>query len=299
MWAVLGLVSTDVLTVAVKGVTDGAHVEPTHEITIEADDNGGAGVSKIELLVDDLEVHQSKGRKLTYTWKTSALSTGRHTLDAVATNARGQISRRRFEVYAGDVFFTQLGTRFEQDATRVTTRGIAPATARGTLRLRVYSSNSTNGTPTKDKVVYETSRPAENGALEFLWSGKDGQGKSQPGGRYFAEIAFVDAQSGVRQTEETLFMHADAEVAKRDFAEVAGRLELSRDGSGAANAEVELVDDSGRIVQSVQSNEAGQYRFKNVDKGKYKVRFKKSGFAPKEAEVKAEAGAVAPASAAF
>ena len=37
-----------------------------------------------------------------------------HLIDLVATNAKGQISRRRFEVYAGDVFLTDVGARFDE-----------------------------------------------------------------------------------------------------------------------------------------------------------------------------------------
>jgi hypothetical protein len=46
---------------------------------------------------------------------------------------------------------------------------------------------------------------------------------------------------------------------------------------------VELVDEKGRVVQATRSNEAGQYRFKSVDKGQYKVRVRKEGF--KDAEL--------------
>jgi squalene-hopene/tetraprenyl-beta-curcumene cyclase len=44
------------------------------------------------------------------------------------------------------------------------------------------------------------------------------------------------------------------------------------------------------------SNAQGQYRFKSVDSGKYKVRVKKDGFRAAEAPVEAKAGA-APAAA--
>ena len=44
MWAVLGLVSMDVMTVAVKGLTDGAHVTDAMTIDVDARDNGTAPV---------------------------------------------------------------------------------------------------------------------------------------------------------------------------------------------------------------------------------------------------------------
>lgn len=296
MWAVLGLVSTDVLSVAVKGVQDGEHVAAVHEVVITADDNKGAGVAKVELFIDDVKVGAAKGGQLVHVWKTAGLKDGRHTVDAVATNAKGQVSRRRLEVYAGDVFFSQLGTRFGPEGTQVNMRGIGPKDAKGSLRLRVFSTSLKDGTPVADKGVFETSMPLAPGALAFTWAGKDQKGKALANGRYFAEVAFIDAAGKERQKDQTLFNHDDPEAARRQFAEVAGKLDLSRDGSGAANAMVDLVDDRGRVVQSVQSNEAGQYRFKNVDKGAYKVRARKDGFAAKEAEVQAAPGAVAPAS---
>lgn len=90
-------------------------------------------------------------------------------------------------------------------------------------------------------------------------------------------------------------MHDTPEAQSARYAEVQGKLDLSRDGSGAANAEVDLVDERGNVVQSVRSNAAGQYRFKSLDSGKYKVRVRKDGFAAQEASVDAKAGAPAAA----
>ncbi|MFZ5469672.1 MAG: carboxypeptidase regulatory-like domain-containing protein [Myxococcota bacterium] len=291
MWAVLGLVSTDVLTVAMKGVSDGEHVAKVHEIVIEADDNKGSGVAKTELFIDDLEVKEAKGGKLSFTWNTAGLKDGLHTLDAVATNHKGQTSRRRFEVYAGDVFFTQLGTQFTPEGTQVTLRGVAPKDTQGELKLRVLGAGMKDGSPVPDKVVYEASAPAAMGAVAFT--------VKVPNGRYFAQVAFVDEKGATRQTEQTLFNHDNPEKARAQFAEVAGKLELSPGGPVSQAAVVELLDNRGRVVQSVRSNEAGNYRFKNVDKGDYKVRVRKEGFRNLETEVKTEAGKVAPASMAW
>jgi Carboxypeptidase regulatory-like domain/Bacterial Ig domain/Prenyltransferase and squalene oxidase repeat len=296
MWAVMGLVSTDVLTVAVKGIADGEHVGGVHEIVITADDNKGTGVAKVEVFIDDVLAGTIKGKQLVHVWKTGDLKTGRHTVDAVATNAKGQVSRRRLEVYAGDIYFSQLGTRFGDEGTQVNMRGIGPKDARGNLKLTVFSTAMKGGSASKDKSVFETTLPLTTGAMSFTWSGKDAKGKMQPAGRYFAQVEFIDAAGKQRQADQTLFSHEDPEETRKKYAEVAGKLDLARDGSGAANAMVDLVDGNGRIVQSVQSNEAGQYRFKSVDKGAYKVRVRKDGFKAEEAEVKAEPGAVAPAS---
>jgi squalene-hopene/tetraprenyl-beta-curcumene cyclase len=294
MWAVLGLVSTDVLSVAVKGIQDGAHVDAVHELTVDAEDNQKGTVAKVELFVDDVLVKTVKAKTLKHTLKTEGLKDGLHTLDVVATNAKGQVSRRRLQVYAGNVFFLGLGTRFTDEGTQVAVRGIA-APDKGQLELKVFKVEMKNGAPVPGAQVQTSKLTAALGPLAFMFNSKDKSGQAMPTGRYFAEVAYLDAKGAALQKESTLFTHDTPEAQKQRFAEVAGKLELKRDGMIAANAEVELVDDSGNVVQRTVSNEAGQYRFKSVDQGKYKVRFRKDGFERNEVEVKAAAGMVAPA----
>ena len=67
-----------------------------------------------------------------------------------------------------------------------------------------------------------------------------------------------------------------------------------RSGAGiSANTTVELVDKDGRVVQTVKSTAQGNYRFKTVAAGSYRVRAKKEGWAAQEAAVEA-APAAAP-----
>ncbi len=98
------------------------------------------------------------------------------------------------------------------------------------------------------------------------------------------------------QAESALFFHDSEAMQRKQFAEVAGSLGLAGGDGVARNSTVELVDDKGRIVQSVQSTEQGNYRFKNVSAGNYHVRAKKAGWASQEAEVRA-APSAAPAKA--
>ncbi len=289
MWAVLGLVSVDVLSLAVSGVTDGEHVLPKMEVSVEAKDNSGAQVKETQVLVDDLPLKKSENGTLKFVWETQGLSTGKHTFDVVAKNAKGQLSRRRFEVFAGDLYLTQLGTAFTNEGTQVTLRNIAPDGLAGQVRLSVFKDDG------KD-AVYTSTQPSRHGATAFMFGGKGKDGKPLAPGRYKAELAFLDDKGAVRQREETLFVHDTLEAQQARYAEVAGKLDLARDGSGAANAQVELVDEQGKVVQRVLSNEAGNYRFKSVDSGKYKVRVRKDGFKAEEAAVDAKAGA-APAAA--
>lgn len=83
------------------------------------------------MLVDDLSTKKTTGAELGFTWNTKELKTGKHTVDVVATNAKGQRSRRRFEVYAADLFLLELGSRFTNEGTQVTLRNIAPEATKG------------------------------------------------------------------------------------------------------------------------------------------------------------------------
>ena len=66
--------------------------------------------------------------------------------------------------------------------------------------------------------------------------------------------------------------------------------------AGSANTLVELVDNAGRVVQSTHTTDQGNYRFKTVNRGKYRVRVRKDGFDELGTSVEA-APAAAPAKA--
>ncbi len=298
MWAVLGLVTVDVMSVAVKGVVDGQHVAEAMTIDVEARDNQGGGVGKVALFLDDQPLDGACGPKLTKSWDTKGLTEGKHLLDVVATNARGQESRRRFELYAGNVYLTNLGARFDEtrNVSEVTVRSLAasPETA-GTVELDVFQVGEKDA---RGKKVFGASQKGAPGAMAFTWDGKGQDGKAQPKGRYLAEVTMKDQKGQVVQKEQTLFFQ-DTEKAQREkFAEVEGNLALAGGAGTSANTLVELVDGEGKVVQQVRSTEQGNYRFKSVEAGKYKVRVKKDGWAAQEASINT-APAAAPSKADF
>jgi len=296
MWAVLGLVSMDVMSVAVKGLADGSHVAEKMTVDIEARANGTAPVDRVELLVDDLSLARQCGASLRHVWSTASLSQGKHVVDVVATNVKGQVSRRRFEVYAGDTYLTEVGTRFDErrQASEVTFRNLLEGA--GKVQLDVMAVNPKDGTD--GKKVFTSEQAIAPGAMAFTWNGVGADGKPQPRARYAALLMLKDASGKVLQKERALFFH-DAETAQRgQFGEIEGQLGMTG-GSGAgtsANTRVDLVNEQGQVVQSVRSTAQGNYRFKNVDGGKYKVRVSKEGFAAEEASVTAAPNA-APAKA--
>jgi squalene-hopene/tetraprenyl-beta-curcumene cyclase len=296
MWAVLGLVTVDVASITVSGLVDGQHVSDTMAIQVEATDNQSGGIARLELLVDDLPVDAACGGKLAYGWKTAGLKDGKHVLDVVATNAKGQQSRRRFEVFAGNVFMTQVSATFDEAAqkTLVTLRNIAAPNSGGTLELEVWEAGEGSDPAPKAK-VYSLSRKPEPGAVELAWDGKGSDGKARPRGRYVARLAWRDAAGKVLQTESVLFLHDSEEMQRQRYAEVEGQLALGAGRGQSANTTVELVDEDGRVVQSTVTTEQGNYRFKNVDKGKYRVRAKKDGF--RDLEQSVDAAPAAPAKA--
>jgi hypothetical protein len=286
LWAVLGLVSVDVVSVAVTGIQDGEHVAAKQTVQVEARDNEGKGIQKVELIIDDRPVHSAQGGKLTYAWDTAGLKDGKHTVDVVATNAKGQSSRRRLEVYAGNVFLTSLGTRFVGAETELSARNIAPKERKGRVQLSVKASELKDGQPQAGAEVFSATQPSAQGPVTFTFSGKGKDGKALGTGRYFAEFSFVDEKGAVLQKEQLLFTYDTPENQYAKYGEVGGGLSLAN-GHDAANAQVELVDEKGRVVQRTTSNEAGQFRFKSVDKGNYKVRVRKEGFKDQEAPVSA------------
>jgi len=269
--------------VAVKGLVDGAHVVQAMAIEVEARANGGAAVDRVELLVDDLPLARRCGATLQHAWSTGALSEGKHVVDVVATNVKGQVSRRRYEVYAGNTWLTEVGTRFDdrRQVSEVAFRNLLEGS--GKVELDVFAVSPKDGTP--GKKVFTMEQKGVPGAMAFTWNGVGSDGKPQPRARYAAELVLKDPAGKVLQRERALFFH-DAETAQRDqYGEVEGQLTMTGGAGISANTRVDLLDERGRVVQSVRSTEQGNYRFKNVDGGKYKVRVQKDGFAAQEASV--------------
>jgi squalene-hopene/tetraprenyl-beta-curcumene cyclase len=298
MWAVLGLVSTDVMSVMVSGLADGQHVGDSMAIAVDARDHrSGGGVRKLEIFVDDLPVESACAAKLAWSWKTAGLREGKHVVDVVATNTRGEESRRRFEVFAGNVFITEVGARFDEarHVTEITARNIAPtAGAAGKVELAIWSVAGADNK--RADRVFASEQKSAPGAMAWTWDGHGSDRKPRPRGRYVAELTLRDARGQTIQKESTLFFHDSELEQKKQFGEIEGNLAL-RGGAGiAANTIVELVDKDGRVVQTVRSTAQGNYRFKSVAAGSYRVCAKKDGWKTQEAAVEA-APASAPAKA--
>jgi hypothetical protein len=280
MWGVLGLVSIDVVSVSVAGLEDGQHLEGAREVRATAADNAGGGVKAVEALLDDVPIEGSCGGSLALRLDPSGLSAGMHLLDLVAHNAAGQKSRRRIAFYTGPATLTQIGTRFDDGGTLVSMRNIGAAP--GTVELRIFSRDGAARGPE----IFREARPAAQGPMSFFWKG-------EKKGMYVAEIALKDARGGVAQKEEVAFFHDTPEAQRASFGEIEGQLAMDG-GELSANTRVDLVDKDGNVVQSAVTTGAGQYRFKNVDAGKYRVRVAKKGFRAAEAPVQA-APSAAPA----
>ena len=279
MWGVLGLVSVDVLSVASTDLQDGQHVTEHQRIGLEAHSNDpAAGVTKVELLVDDVIVKSACDAKLAYVWDTASAEPGKHVIDLLATNAKGQTSRRRLEVYAGAIYMTQLGTRSSEQGTEVSLRDIAASGDKSTVEMQIVSADGTH-------VIATIAKPSQPGAMSLAWDGATASGTRAPEGKYVARLAFKTGGE-VIQTEELPFVRGSEAAQRANYGEVQGQLALP-DGAAAVNAPVELVDDDGNVVQKARTTASGQYRFKGVDAGKYKLRVMKKGFAKVEAPVSA------------
>ena len=288
MWGVLGLVSLDVLSLEVTGLKQGIHVEGDHMLGVEAWDNSGSKVVKIEFLVDDILTHASCGDNMTYTWPTKGLEEGKHVVDVRAINDRQEVSTRRFEVYAGNIFLTQLGSSFSDGGTMISLRNIAPDSKKNTVKLDIFSSKESKGRVVAAKKLRSMDSKGSEGAMTFFWDGKDAKGKDMKAGeKYVARLSFQDAKGKTLQTEELTFVHDTYEAQRAQYSEVAGQLSFGADKmSGVANTVVELVDEEGNVVEQTRSTASGNYRFRNVKKKKkYKVRVRKKGFKAQEKEL--------------
>jgi squalene-hopene/tetraprenyl-beta-curcumene cyclase len=297
MWAVLGLVSMDRISIDVAGLDDGTRLERKTPITASAADNGDSKVTGLEVYLDDVKVHAAKGSTLSYTLDPSGLADGMHLVDVVAKNAAGKESRRRFSFFAGDAWLTELGTRFDGGATHVGLRSLASDGQKGKVVVRVFESKEKDGAPVKGREVAVLEKAVAPGALSFAWDGKSKDGKAMQGSRFYAEVAYVDDSGKVRDSEEVLFTHDTLENQRARFGDVTGKLGLAGGGL-SSNTVVELVDKRGNVVQRTTSTRSGEYRFQNVDEGEYQVRVKKKGFKDRFADIEAKPAAEAEAPAA-
>ena len=157
MWAVLGLVSTDVLTINLAGLRRGQHVSGVNTLSINAKDNGGSGVLKVEIAVDDLPVAGSCSDKVDFAWNTEDLDDGIHTLAVKATNKAGQASTRRWIVYAGNTFLTNVGTKFDGDGTKISYRDIAPDSMKRKVE-QIHGQKGCRATEHRDAVCTRHTR---------------------------------------------------------------------------------------------------------------------------------------------
>jgi hypothetical protein len=286
MWAVFGLVSVDVMSLSMEGVRDGEHAGGSPVVQARAVDNNGAAVRQVELLLDDNPVGRACGAALSQSVALGDLSPGVHTLDVVATNERGQQARRRIELYTGQYYLATPGTRWSEGHTVFSLRNVAPRELAGTVRVRVRTPEG--------REVWRHDEPAAQGPVRVTWDGHPTQGEAAPAGRYVATLSYVDRGGRSLQEIELPFVHDTVEAQQANYAQVQGQLNAEGAG-GAANAEVELVDGAGRVVQRTVSTESGAYRFSNIDRGQYRVRVSRRGFRSMEAPVAAAPAATSSA----
>ncbi len=286
MWAVFGLVTVDVMSLAVQGINDGQHVASTFAVTASAVDNGGRGVARVDLAVDDVPQARGCGARLEHSVNVEQLGPGAHTLDVTAYDGSGRSTRRRVEFYTGRYYLARAATRWNDNATEFTLRDVAPRGVDGRVRLRVFGTQTRDGVAVRADEVFAEEQPSAEGPMRFRWNGHNRAGTALPNGRYIAELAFIDRGARAVQTVELPFVQDTPEAQTQRFGEVAGAVNAEGAG-GAANTQVDLVDARGNVVQSTSTTSAGNYRFRNVDTGQYRVRVRRQGFAPAEASVAA------------
>lgn len=220
----------------------------------------------------------------------ASLEPGRHIVRAVATNAGGRSGTTLIELYAGDHYLTEPGSRWDGGATVIGVRDVAPESLQHRVELQVLPEEGEGGP------LATVTRPGTQGALELRVS-ESTTGEPLPRGRYRAKLIFRDESGTARQELDVPFVHDTPDAQHARYGQVAGQLNL--DDGVAQNAEVELVDGEGNVVQRTTSTRSGRYRFRNVDRGRYQVRVRRRGVNRAEAQATVEAAPAAEAAADF
>ncbi|MDH5490769.1 MAG: carboxypeptidase regulatory-like domain-containing protein [Myxococcales bacterium] len=275
MWAILGLVSLHVASIEIAGVQGGAHVSGALNLQTAATDNGGGGVTGMQITIDDAVVASGPGAQLAHRLDTSGLDAGPHVIEVRATTADGSVSRRRVEIFAGDYFLTGVGTRFEGGATLFSLRNLSES--RGQVRLEIFEAREQGTRFERGDRIHQQLEASRQGPMQLRWGGRRASGGALPPGRYVAELSYLDGAGSVRQSVEHVFVHDTAENRHAAFGQIAGNVGVAG-GDVAENATVELLDEEGNVVRSTRATRSGQYQFSDVDQGSYQVRVRRQGF---------------------
>ena len=227
MWAVLGLVTVDVSSLAVLGLVDGQHVEPQMKLAVSATDNGGGGIRKLEILVDDLPVASGCGAKLEHVLDGSKLASGKALIDPWPKRQgadqppplRG--SRRRG-------LLTDVGARFDEGSgtSIVSLRNIAPqAEQAGAVELEVFKAEGGSEAKPGARVFHESKKGSARRSVIQLERHRQRWQTAVP--RALPGQALVPRWCWSRASErDGAFVHRQRGHAAENFAEVEGQISL-------------------------------------------------------------------------
>ena len=174
-----------------------------------------------------------------------------------AQNARGQVSRRFFDVYAGNIYLTQIGTRYTGAATEISLRNILEAGRSSDVHVEIFTTVDKDGEAVPENKIHTMTRTGRQGAMSFQWNGAGAGASARMGQKYLARLSMVDEQGKRVQSEDVVFVHDTLQAQQASWAQLQGKLALP-DGDDAQNAEVELVDERGRVVARTQEHAQGQ-----------------------------------------
>jgi hypothetical protein len=129
-------IDTTAPTVSVTSPSNGAAVSKGSTVSVTASASDGGGVSSVQFLVDGTAVGTDASSPYTYSWNTSSVSLGSHTLQAKATDASGNVGT------------SALITVTVADQTAPAVSVTAPAsgsTVKGTASVTATASDNTGG----------------------------------------------------------------------------------------------------------------------------------------------------------
>ena len=137
-------------------------------------------MSKVEIDVDDLPIAGACAPNHSHQWDTRGLSNGKHVVEVRATNGRGEVSRRRFEIYTGDHYLTQIGTRWADGRTELTLRDIADKDEKQQVRLEAAAPTPRAARP-RGRALRDAADGAQGACASTGTEGHERQGGGNGG----------------------------------------------------------------------------------------------------------------------
>ena len=285
MWAVLGLVSYDVISVNIVAPSDGSRLQKgNNTITADATTNQtGGAITGMQLFVDNIMITSSTGAAVSFPWDTTTVADGYHDIKVVATDDKGGTGSRAIRVITGNMLIGSVSVNpnpFDQLAGGSTTISyslISPPGINMDVTVDILDSVNNGGQDIPGKLVrnlLSAASPLPYGNYRQVWDGKDAASTLVNDGFYFARITATTVES-VPVTQVVYEKIGAYNVAH--IATISGVITNQQDGTPVANALIQALK-GGAEISSTRSTASGFYRINLLLPDTYDLRVTAPGF---------------------